>query len=214
MPCLAPSEILTPTVASTFGLFAETIISRKYLLHRGKSAFFPASTTDFQDISAGFGNTNLYIAFLKSHHPGLKPSQIQKLSAASLVKIPDLLTNDGGVNEYYEIKPNSIDGVADGFTKLAFLDALYASFALPYRGGSRWRASDKISLFKGTVMGYPIEVTFEFFRKTNGLVVYHLCIYGVEKLALDLIIAILAVVVVVLLARIAALAAAAAIVIA
>src|SRR4051812_13325 len=120
MPCIAPSEIISPGIASAFGLVAETFIGKRYLLHVGRSFFFPANPFDFQDISVGFGNVPLLISFLKSHNPALSLSQIIALSATrGLVRVPSLMTNQTPPQVFYEIKPNSPDGNIAGLAKIA-----------------------------------------------------------------------------------------------
>jgi hypothetical protein len=63
--CIAPSEILTIAGASQFGEVAEIIIQTDYMKNVGRVSVFPASTKDFIDFAAGFGNQTLLFAFLK-----------------------------------------------------------------------------------------------------------------------------------------------------
>src|SRR5688572_19344146 len=111
MPCLAPSEFLTPQAASAFGLVAEALVAKDYLENVGRTSFFPLSQTDFLDISIGFGNVALYIAFLKANNPSLSASQLLFMSSQGGTKVPDLMTHDAPRRtEFYEVKPNSFDG--------------------------------------------------------------------------------------------------------
>src|SRR5262245_53558253 len=114
--CFAPSEVVSSGDASAFGLIAEQFVGRDYLQRVGRSAFFPASTIDFQDISSGFGNVTLLISFLKTNNPHLTASKLLVMSAEfALVKVPDLMTHDPPRRtEFYEIKPNSPDGRFEG----------------------------------------------------------------------------------------------------
>ena len=185
MPCIAPSFVVNPAAASAFGLVAESIIGRRYLIHVGRSAFFPASTTDFQDISVGFGNSILFIAFLKANNR-LSASQLLALSSAGLVSIPDLMTH-AGIQEFYEIKPNSIDGLAAGRVKIASLAALFAFLSLPYRQGTSWAPSERILLWSGLITGARIEAYLHYFASPSvpGLIVYEICIEGELDKLLD-----------------------------
>ena len=204
MPCFAPSEIpgLTPPTASAFGLIAESFIAARYLVHRGKNNFFPLSQTDFQDISVGFGNTPLYIAFLKNSNSHLSVSKLLFFSAAGLLKIPDLATHDGSVKEFYEIKPNSMSGRIDGRAKVIAIEAANHMVGIPYVSGTRWSPNAKFIVFSGPVFGAHIEVTFHFFRNQRGLIVYELCVEGeLAKLAIHILFAILIAIIMILLSR-------------
>lgn len=184
MGCIAPSFVVNPATAAAFGQVAESVIGGRYLASVGRAAFFPASNKDFQDISVGFGNTTLFISFLKANNK-LSASELLFLSSAGLVNIPDLMTHDRPRRmEFYEIKPNSIDGVAAGKIKIASLSALFAYLGLSYRQGTIWRPSEKVLLWSGFILGAWIEAYLDYFASpsTKGLIVYELCIEGeVEK---------------------------------
>ncbi len=186
MGCIAPSFVVNPAAAAAFGLLAESIIGGRYLNHLGRVAFFPASTKDFQDISVGFGNTTLFISFLKTNNK-LSVSQLLALSAAGLVNIPDLMTHDFPKRtEFYEIKPNSPDGVIAGKAKIASLSALFSFLGLPYKPGTIWSPSERIQLWAGYITGAWIEAELHYFASTttSGLIVYEICIKGEIQKAL------------------------------
>jgi hypothetical protein len=187
MGCIAPSFVVNPAAASAFGLLAEAIIGGRYLNHVGRSTFFPASTKDFQDISVGFGNTILFISFLKTNNK-LSASQLLSLSASGLVNIPDLMTHDPPRRtEFYEIKPNSIDGVVAGKAKIASLSALFSFLGLSYKAGTIWSPDERIKLWSGYITGAWIEAYLHYFASptTKGLIVYELCIEGEVQKALE-----------------------------
>lgn len=190
--CLAPIDAdLSSVTASFFGKIAETTISRHYLRHRGKPAFFPLSTTDFEDITAGWRNVELYLAFLKMNNPKLSVSQLLDMRKSlrsekgSLTKIPDIMTHDGELREFYEIKPNNPDGVTKGVDKIANIKAFLDFFGLrSYGAGIGWKPDTKILLFEGHLpellptMSIPvkIKVFFHFKWLVPGLVVYEICV--------------------------------------
>jgi hypothetical protein len=183
MACIAPSLVLTPQAAGQLGLVAEAIIARKYLSDVGRLAYFPAPPgMDFLDITAGFGNTSLYAAFLVAKHPRLTAGQIVDLSNNGLVKIPDLVTSaPPSTTEFYEIKPNSPSGLAAGSTKIANVHALYQSKGLPYTPGTKWKPDTRVNLFSGSLLGLEVEVNFHFFRVQPGLIAYEVCAEGRTK---------------------------------
>jgi hypothetical protein len=94
MPCLAPSEFLKPGEAAAFGLVAELLIASDYLRHVKRTSYFPLSMQDFLDITQGFGNSNLLIAFLKANNPTMSVSQLATIALAGLTKIADIITHD------------------------------------------------------------------------------------------------------------------------
>jgi len=208
MPCLAPSEFLTPGLTQTIGFAAETIIEMDYLRNVKRPSFFPLSVIDFADFSHGFGNTLLYIAFLKGSHPTLSASKLLVMSAGGDVKIPDIMTFDPGRREeFYEIKPNSVDGRFAGRTKIANIAALMASQGLPEVPGIQYSPNKKIKFFSGTPLGHKIDVFFHFERIAPGLIVYEFCVEGdIVGLTLDVLLAVVAAAVVAAFLEFAALA--------
>lgn len=204
MACFAPSELVVSSTASAFGLIAEAFIGRRYLAHRGNSSFFPApgATEDFQDISSGFGNSLLHIAWLAGNNPGLSKSKLLFLSAAGLVKVPDLASETSKLHEFYEIKPNSITGRVDADLKIAALDALYSSVGLSISSGTSWSPNERVILSAGTVLGAKIEISFHFFRDNAGRILYEICIDGeLAKLALHILVALLILIILGLIAK-------------
>lgn len=180
MACIAPSEIVSSKVASDFGRVAEAIISAIYIKDAGRPGFFPIPPgVDFMDIGVGFGNTALYIAYLKVNHPRLSPSQLAKLSSDGLLKIPDIATfMPPAAGEFYEIKPNSGSGRIAGDEKVAFVHALFQSCGLAYVPGTKWKPDKRVNLFDGKLLGIEVRVSFHFFMLSPGLIVYEVCAEG------------------------------------
>ena len=216
MPCLAPSEFLKSAMTVAIGAAAETFIEADYLQNVRRTSYFPRSTIDFADFSHGFGNTVLYIAFLKTNNPGLSVSQLAAISGAGDLKIPDIMTHDlARRTEFYEIKPNSVDGRFAGPTKIALIGAALASQGLPHRAGIQYTPNKRIRFFKGAPLGHSMEIFFHFERTAPGLIVYEFCVEGdLQGLALDVLLAIVAAAVVAFFIQAAAAAAAGALVLA
>jgi hypothetical protein len=180
MACITPGLIVPSDLASRMGNLAELRIAPEYLSHVGRPGFFPVPPAiDFFDISVGFGNNALYIAYLNSKHPHLSASQLQNLTDDALKKIPDIVTFDPQKRtEFYEIKPNNPDNIGKGKKKIAEVHALFQSFGLPYNPGIRWRPDTKIRLWSGGLMGIQVDVDFHFFYLLDGLILYELCAQG------------------------------------
>jgi hypothetical protein len=122
------------------------------------------------------------------------------LSAAGLTKIADLMTHDPPQRtEFYEIKPNSVDGRLAGRTKIALIDALMHGTSLPYVPGVQYTPDKRILIYSGTPLGAKLDVFFHFKRIQAGLIVYEICPEGeLEKLGLAVLLAILAIIVIIL----------------
>jgi hypothetical protein len=205
--CLPVSVILAPPWDSAFGAIAESIIGSRFLDHIGRTGrgFFPSSTTqeDFQDISIGIGNSRLYLLYLGFHNT-ISFKQMLILTASAMVKIPDLITHNPSNprktihptrTEFYEIKPNSPTGIADGLGKIVAISLLYSALPLPYLSGTMWSPDERILISSGSPLGVRLEVFFHFKRISPGLIVYDICIEGeLEKIALAVLIAILAII--------------------
>ena len=206
MNCIAPSEILETSVASEFGRVAELIIGADYLRAVGRSVIFPMpGSKEFLDVTAGFASKTVYPAFLKTHNPNLKLSEFLTLDRG-LVRIPDILTHDPGVRlEAYEIKPNSKSGISAGLEKVAFLDAAFNHFSLPYRPGRQYKPNKRIKIFAGVPLGCRLQLHFHFFHLSPGLIVYEICAEGdLAELGLKILKAIIAGVVIALVAALLA----------
>lgn len=178
MPCLAPSEVLTAQAASQIGRIAERFIADDYLVFRKSPSFFPAATKHFSDIHSGFANITLYPAFIIGNHPRLTPEKILALRAQGLMNVPDLMTDDAGLHEYYEIKPASPDGHAAGLAKMAALDAFYAFLGLPYVPGVTYNPNSHFEILRGMVLGCNVRIRLHFWLHKPGLLLYELCIDG------------------------------------
>jgi hypothetical protein len=199
--CVAPSEIVDQATSKPFGTVAENIIERDYLVHVGRTAFFPRSLTDFADSPLQFGSQIPFVAFLKQNNPHLSVSQLAELSLIGPFAVPDIMTHDPpGRTEFYEIKPFSPDGLIEGELKVASVDAMMHFFSLPYRPGTIYSPNKKLLIFSGMPLGCKLDIFFHFQRVKPGLVVYEICAEGeLEKLGLKVLIAILAATIVILL---------------
>lgn len=204
MPCVAPSEFLDTQTAAQFGnRIAEKIIQSDYLTSVGRGTVFPVSPKDFIDFSLGFGNSALFIAFLKTNNPRLSVKELAILSASAAVKVPDIMTHDvPRRTEFYEIKPNSVDGRLAGTTKVALIDALMRAVVLPYRPGIQYAPNKRVMLYSGTPLGKKLQVFFHFESIAPGLIVYELCAEGdLMELGLAVLLAILTIIIIILLKR-------------
>ena len=180
-----PSAIAT---SSAFGTVAETLIEANYCSIMGCNVF----ATDYFDnpIPAS------YIAFLVANNPHLNSAST--IAALALIGItglnrPDILTHKPPRLEYYEIKPRSAAGIAEGITKLLTIQAFMASYSLPYAFGTAYSPTPA-EILKGTVMvgPWPLTVSFRAVKIAPGLIVYDVCFEGeLGKIAISALILIL-----------------------
>jgi hypothetical protein len=183
--CLSPSGWgATPLQAAKFGKWAERRIGSDYLTHVGRSNWCPVNMKDFSDFSAGWKNIDIFLYFVKDNNPG-KIGFVDETAlrtTAGLIRCPDLMTHDSLARrfEYYEIKPSSPTGNVAGRTKMAALDAMFAYFKLPYRGGTRWQpqTEGKYSLGKTSVLGTNFDLYFYYWNDGGGLIFYEICAKG------------------------------------
>jgi hypothetical protein len=206
MACFPVNVILPPPLDSAFGAVAESIIGGRFLDSVGRRAngFFPSSPTqeDFQDISIGIGNVRLHILYCDFHNS----LSVRQRLALLPSRIPDIITHNPSRSsaptraEFYEIKPNSPTGIADGIAKISMVRLVYGAVRLPYVTGTIWSPDEKILISRGSPLGIKLEVFFHYKRIMSGLIVYEICVEGeLEKIALALLLAILAIILALLL---------------
>lgn len=178
MTCFAPSELLDSVDASLFGSIAEAIIEADYLRFVGRAGAFPASETEFFDSRTPFPSPSVYRAFLKAHHPHLDLIDLFKVGGG-LSRVPDIMTHDaaGGVFEFYEIKPNSPDGLFAGEEKVAHIHAMQQLFGLPYVPGTTYAPHGEIEFFSGSSLGIDVRLFLKVrAAATQGLLLYKVCV--------------------------------------
>jgi len=183
MECRPPSDYLSSAEASKLGKWAESVIARRYLAYRGRTTWYPQGFEDFRDPDAGITNWALCIAFINFHNPWFFASggtkKLLEHVGFGLVKVPDLMTHSpaesqspGSTREYYEIKPNSADGLRKGWEKLTNLSALCTSLRLPYLPGVRWTPDEHVTIAR---LSPFLRFSLHYKLIGPGLVVYEVC---------------------------------------
>lgn len=179
--CLAPSLVVTPVVASLFGTVAEGLIEADYITGKGGVPFREV----FLDNPMGSVS---YVAFLAAHHPSLNVALLAaQIGLSGGVLIPDILDTRAG-QEFYEIKPDSIDGRPAGRAKLAAIDAFMSFNSLLYTRGLSYTPTPSIPIplagpALGGLIGLPAviacgvpTVTLKTVRSASGLLLYEVCV--------------------------------------
>jgi len=167
--CMAPSVALDRQQASTMGGVAEQAILRDYLVECSRTPPNPfqspqATKEEWWDT----GNRDNYKVILLERHPEINQ---RKLRSIQRLKVPDMSTWKGrhqrrGIvdpshpndrNELYEIKPDSIWGVAAGLEKLQGMENNFRELGLrgyafgswyPAPPGPRATATKRVHFFQ------------------------------------------------------------------
>jgi len=170
--CAAPSEIpgLSRDTVSLFGDVAEYIIFTDYC------SKINCATTYFDDRKKG---AYPYIDFLVMHN-NLSAKEKEELRKQSQMefKRPDVLTHLPGLEEFYEVKPNSDDGKRDGREKILWLLNFYLGWSLPYELGTQYMPPKYILLSSGKLGPARLELYLRVQRLSDGFIAYDICARG------------------------------------
>nr|WP_315220216.1 hypothetical protein [uncultured Flavobacterium sp.] len=175
--CFSFHELFGNTsLSSAFGYMAEPLIN--FLLTSEFSRLGVSPNDLYQDYSFAGPIDLQYIGFLMLKNPTLASRHLQTLRSTPH-KRPDILIHTSQLQEYYEIKPDSLTGRRAGRSKLAILSSNYTSYALPYVVGASFNPPTSISLGVVNVpidRGFlPAEISFSI-RRDGGLILYKICI--------------------------------------
>jgi hypothetical protein len=170
--CQPPGFWLPIPQAAAFGFIAEKFIEADYMSKMGVA---PPATAYFDSALAGPIDPAM-VRFIILHNPGLATWK-QVFLAITPVRRPDILADNGTLQEYEEIKTDSIFGITEGFAKLLEIRAWTGALSLPYVRGSAYSPTARIPLFSSTLpTGIPFNLSLAVRRESNGLIVYKLCI--------------------------------------
>lgn len=175
--CFAISELFGQGPAQGFGYFAEAFIMFKLLPQFYKNGIAPLDM--YTDYAFAGSMDKAMIGFLMQKNP-TKASFINSTFSASPHKRPDILVHTAGLQEFYEIKPDSVSGRLAGKTKIATIDAYMLSYGLPYRHGTTFvpPANLDVGHFYMPVPGKPptrVDISIDL-RISQGGIYYKICI--------------------------------------
>jgi hypothetical protein len=109
----------------------------------------------------------------------------QMMSGYALGKysVPDIITNRGALakSEFYEIKPNSPDGVNHGVGEIAAFTLLTADFNLLFFPGQDYDPNMSVPFNPVNIAGETYNVELKWFRHGLGLIVYELYYRRLQK---------------------------------
>ncbi|MGV9938529.1 peptidoglycan-binding domain-containing protein [Streptomyces sp. NPDC003401] len=190
--CFTPGEVYGDSpdsvkrrMSSLFGDVAEIIVKKHYCKEKGGCQEFlkPGTLqTDFFDVGMGFHRCDHLLAYLQVHNPFLTADVRARCLARKEpgdphFPVPDVITTEPGRREFYEIKPDSADGLAKAVKKVQwFEDEVCAPNGLVYGRGTVFSGAVDEVVWNGTWFGVPVKVRFTTEMPRNGIVVYKLCL--------------------------------------
>jgi hypothetical protein len=130
--CFAPSELFGQIPAQGFGYFAEA-----FIIHKLKPQFHASGISPidlFTDYGFAGPIDKLMIGYMMLKNP-LKAAFINTTFTATPHKRPDIIVHTPFLQEFYEVKPDSISGRYAGKKKVAEIDAYMLNYGLPYTHG-------------------------------------------------------------------------------
>jgi hypothetical protein len=175
-------------LASKFGFVVEWFVKDDYCVAKGGCREFialPATKdqVDFFDVNAGTTRCRYLASFLKVHNPGINEIALATLCEArkdpdGSFPVVDIITHDPPNRlEFYELKPNSSNGIFKGRKKLGDFHALTGVFSTaPYIPGDQYSPNRRILVWDGTWFTVPTKVRLHFFRTDPGQLLYELCV--------------------------------------
>lgn len=175
--CFAFSELFDAGVSQAFGYMAESWIT--YHIYPEFQRLGITLADFYPDYSFAGSIDRAMIGFLMAKNPA-QSAYINQVFTASSHKRPDILVDNGILKEYYEIKPDSTSGRAEGRNKLQAIDNYMTAYGLPYTRGTSLRLPSHIKLgsFYVVLPGVgQVKVAMSLnLRIVNGLILYRICI--------------------------------------
>lgn len=184
--CFAASDSgAPPRILSMLGNLIEIVVVDDYMKDRaargGTVDVFPSPTArDFFDLHDD--RCEALAAFMKLRNPFVDETVIRDFCRQRKVRdgdksmVPDIITHDGALQEFYEVKPASVSGKAAGRQKIRNFDELRSGMQTAYQPGTLYDPHVKKVFWTGVWAGVPARVSLQFFRETDALVVYRFCV--------------------------------------
>jgi hypothetical protein len=178
------------------GNIIEVVVMADYIRDRvnrgGIVDIFPSLTArDFFDLKDD--RCEALAAFLKLRNPFIDEGLVRDFCRQRKVRdgdkslVPDIITHDGDLREFYEVKSASPTGRKDGAQKIRNFCELNAGHGMPYcedvgeepqarPRGTAYSPQFKQVFVSGTWQGIPVRVSLQFTREANSLILYKYCV--------------------------------------
>lgn len=171
------------------GTVAESVIQIHYCGTKGGCVPFPGVpgspvlATDYFDEQQGFSMCRSMAAFLKLHNPFVDEvliatqCEMPKPTPADKFAVPDIITDQTGRTEFYEIKPLGPSGISAGRTKIRnFLIFCQINAMNQYIPGLQYSPNEDRPITIQLWLGVPARFRFRFVRTEAGLILWDICI--------------------------------------
>lgn len=181
---------------SIVGNIVEVVVMVDYLTHRvsngGAPIVFDApGATDFFDVKGD--RCEQFARFLKLKNAHVDQALIDAFCRQRKVRdgdksmVPDIITHEGALREFYEVKPASTTGRRDGRQKIRNFCELNAGHGMPYCSdpnpeggavprGNTYNPNYRRVFWRGQYSSIPAQVSLRFERDSDSLVLYRFCV--------------------------------------
>ena len=195
--CFAGSDSGANTqTLSIVGNIVEVVVMIDYLGHRVANGGIPIvfdapGATDFFDVKGD--RCEQFARFLKLKNAHVDEAVIDAFCRQRKVRdgdrsmVPDIITHEGALREFYEVKPASSSGRAAGRQKIRNFCELNAGHGMPYcfdpgreptavpRGNS-YNLNYRKVFWRGQYASIPAQVSLRVERASDSLVLYRFCV--------------------------------------
>jgi hypothetical protein len=195
--CFAGSDSGANTqTLSIVANIVEAVIMIDYLEYRTANGGFPivfdaSGATDFFDLKGD--RCDQFATFLKWKNGHIDQTLIEDFCRQRKVRdgdrsmVPDIITHDGALKEFYEIKPASTTGRRDGVQKIRNFCELSAGQGLPYCDdtgnqpvasprGNKYNPNYRKVFWRGQYHNIPAQVSLRFERDSESFLLYRFCV--------------------------------------
>lgn len=196
--CFAGSDSGANTqTLSLVGNIVEAVVMVDYLAYRvangGVPIVFDApGAAEFFDVKGD--RCEQFASFLKLKNGHVDEALIDAFCRQRKVRdgdrsmVPDIITHDGALREFYEVKPASSSGRAAGRQKIRNFCELNAGHGMPYCAdpdplnpvavprGNSYNPNYRKVFWRGQYHSIPAQVSLRFERDSDSLVLYRFCV--------------------------------------
>jgi hypothetical protein len=195
--CFAGSDSGANTqTLSIVGNIVEAVVMVDYLQYRTANGGFPIvfdapAATDFFDLKGD--KCDQFARFIKLKNGHVDQALIEEFCRQRKVRdgdkgmVPDIITHDGALREFYEVKPSSSSGRSAGVQKIRNFCELSAGHGLPYcvdtgeeptstPRGSAYNPNYRRVFWRGQHHSIPAQVSLRFERDSDSLILYRFCV--------------------------------------
>lgn len=139
----------------------------------------PFATDFFDSLDDSCGQ---FTTFLSGKHPSIDFNaaeewcRLRKARDGDKSLVPDIISNDSGITEYYEIKSNSDSSIASGRQKVRNFNEMCAGLQIHYSEGTLYSPDGKQLIYTATWQGIPLKWYLRWRRVEGPIIGYQFCV--------------------------------------